>query len=165
MWETVTSFFAKFPAQEKVAKLLVDQGMRVVNGRVYSGDVEISTTAIARAVKVDRRVVTSTVRTVMRTPKLRELLSRLSPSYNLKDVAEVMGWGVLEIILSDPSKPGTLGRIATTIGESGISIRQAVGEDPEYSGGRLFIITEKPLPGEVISRIRGVVGVERLIIH
>src|SRR2546430_3550299 len=55
MWARFRHYFKGFPAQEKVAQLMVMYGLRVHEGNVYAGDVKLSDTAMARAAGVDRR--------------------------------------------------------------------------------------------------------------
>ena len=53
MWYSLSKYFGRFPSQGKVAKLLLTNGLRVKDGRVYSGDVEVADVALARAADVD----------------------------------------------------------------------------------------------------------------
>jgi hypothetical protein len=53
--------------------------------------------------------------------------------------------------------PGILARVSGLIGEAKISVRQAIADDPELKKDpRLFIITEEPIPLEMIPKIRKV---------
>src|SRR3990170_3511717 len=54
MWAKLRSFFDRYPAQEKVAQLMVLHGFRVHDNRIYAAAVELSDTAIARAAGDDR---------------------------------------------------------------------------------------------------------------
>jgi len=54
MWARFRSHFKGFPAQEKVAQLMVVHGLRVRDGNVLAGEIKISDTALARAAGVDR---------------------------------------------------------------------------------------------------------------
>lgn len=165
MWEIIQEHFEGRPAQARVARALVDYGLRVMRGQICCDKIRISAPAVARALGVDRRIVYRTLRTIARDRKLATIYARLSPTCNLKDVAGQMGWGVVEIQLADPAKPGVLGAIATRIGAAGVSIRQAVGEDPTYASGQLFIITETPVPGEVLSALTKISGVTRITVY
>ena len=70
MWETLTRYFQRYPAQSRVAQKLLTHGFAVREDGVYSGDVAISDTALARACKVDRRIINATVETIRREPVL-----------------------------------------------------------------------------------------------
>lgn len=159
MWETVEHHFDKYPAQKKVAGYIMDNGLSVKNNEIRLDKIRVSKSELARAVGVDKRVVSAAVKTIMSEPKLESIFSKLLPSCNLKDVAPEMGWDVLAIALSDPARTGVLGNIATAIGNANVSIRQAIGEDPIFASGLLYIVTETPIPGSVINEIKNIEGV------
>jgi len=163
MWDLLTRYFQRFPAQSRVAQTLLSQGLSVRPDGVYSGDVAISDTALARACRVDRRIISATVETIRREPELQRFYSRLTPTCHLKDAAPLMGWGVIEIIPSDAREPGILSHVAGVLSRRGISIRQAIVDDPDLvEEPRLYVITEQRVPIDVIEEIRtghGVKGV------
>lgn len=165
MWDLLTRYFQRFPAQSRVAQTLLAQGLRVAESGVYSGDVAISDTALARACRVDRRIIASTVETIRREPELWAVYSRLQPTCLLKDAAPVLKWGVIEIVPSDAREPGILAHVAQVISRRGISIRQAIVDDPDLvEEPRLYVITESPVPMDVIAEIREGSGVKSVVI-
>jgi len=162
----VSDHFGRFPSQQKVAKLLLRYGLRVENGRAWCGEVEIGDTALGRAAGVDRRVVRAALETIESNPELGDLFRRLRPTALLSDAAPVMGWSSLEIIPDDAHRPGILADVAGVIAEAGISIRQALVEDPELSEEpHLYIITEGPVPPDLLPRIKRCRGVVSILIH
>ena len=166
MWEKLRPHFRGFPAQEKVAQLMVQHGLRVANGQVYAGPIEISDTAMARAARVDRRVVTATVKTIEKNTEALAFFERLHPVCHLGEVASLMGWGAIEIIPTSASKPGILAGVATAIAEAGISIRQVVVDDPEIvDDPHAFIVTEQPVPERLLPRIKSIEGVKSVVLH
>ncbi len=164
MWEVVEPQFSRLPAQGKVAMNMINIGLSVRDGKVFCGPMEMSVSAMARALKVDRRIITNTVKTIESDPKLQSIFEALEPTCSLRRVAPVMGWTVVEIHLADSNQPGLLGRIASELGRVGVSIRQAVGEDPQYSEGRLYIIAESEIPAEAVISIRKIPGVIKVIL-
>ena len=165
MWKAISEYFQSFPSQAKVARLLLRTGMSVRDKRIYSGDVIIADTAVARAAGVDRRVVRSSVETISTDKQLSRFFSKLLPTNNFKDVASVMGWSAIEIVSDDAGQPGILAAVSTTISEAGISIRQAIVDDPETSEEpRIFIITESTVPPELLPKLRATKGVKSLTI-
>jgi hypothetical protein len=166
MWDRLRPYFKGFPAQEKVAQLMVRNGLRVGSEAIYSGDIALSDSAIARAAGVDRRVVTATVQTILRTPALFDFFQRLTPTCHLKDIATLMHWGAIEILPDNAARPGILAGVASVIAEAGVSIRQVVVDDPEIiDDPRGFIITEAPVPERLLPRIKAVSGVRGVVIH
>lgn len=155
MWDLLTKYFQRFPAQSRVAQTLLSQGLSVREDGVYSGNIAISDTALARACKVDRRIISATIDTIRREKDLMNVYSKLIPTSLLKDAAPTMGWGTIEITPEDAHHPGILAHVTTIITQHGISIRQAIVDDPDLTEQpRLYIITEAPIPLPAIQQIR-----------
>jgi predicted regulator of amino acid metabolism with ACT domain len=94
------------------------------------------------------------------------VFSKLRPTLHLKDVAPEMNWGVIEIVPSDPSKSGIIADVAGLIAEYNISIRQAIVDDFELAEEpRLFIVTEKQIPGSIIPKIKKARGVKAVLFY
>ena len=74
-----------------------------------------------------------------------------------------MGLGVVEIASDNPSEVGILANAARVLAEHGVSIRQALVDDPEMNPDpRLTLIGDRVIPGKAIPlilKIRGVVKV------
>lgn len=156
----------RYPSQFKVVKLLLSNGFCVKEGRIYSGDVEIADTAIARVVDVDRRIVRTAIETIEKDEELRSIFSAILPTTMLKDVASAMGWGCIEIVPSDANEPGILAAVASIIAETGISVRQAMVDDPDLTESpKLYVITDEPVPSAIIPVLMGCSGVKSLTIH
>jgi hypothetical protein len=166
MWRSLSKHFGKYPSQAKVAKLLLQYGLKVQEGRVYCGGIEIADMAIGRAANVDRRIVRSAIVTIEESNELRTLFSRLEPTALLSEVAPVMGWTSLEIVPVDAKTPGIIADVAGVIAKAGISMRQAVVSDPDLSPEpRLYIITDSIVPPELIPQIRACKGVRSVVLH
>src|SRR2546428_13173315 len=98
MWARFRHYFKGFPAQEKVAQLMVMYGLRVHEGNVYAGDIKLSDTAMARAAGVDRRVVTATVEPIGKHAELRAFFDGLRAVCHLRGIAAVLNCGAIEIV-------------------------------------------------------------------
>ena len=166
MWRKLAKYFNKYPKRKRVAQKLLEYGLQVRDNKIYCGEMELSNSKIARALNTDRRSIDSTINIITKQPELNKVFSKLRPTCHLKDVAREMNWGVIEIIPSDPSMPGILAEVATTIAGNNISIRQAIVDDFELSEEpRLFIVAEKQLPGSLIPKIRKAKGVKAVLIY
>ena len=166
MWELLTKYFQRYPAQSRVAQMLLRYGLAVREDGVYCDTISIPDTSIARAAQVDRRVISAAIETIQREPELRQVFSKLRPTCHLKDAGPAMNWGVLEIIPNDAHTPGILAGVADIIAKRNISIRQAIVDDPELQEEpRLYIVTEGPIPIDVIPEIRNSRGVRSVILH
>ena len=83
MWAKFRSYFKGFPAQEKVAQMMVLYGLRVHEGHVFCGDIKVSDTSMARAAGVDRRVVTAAVATIDKNQELKAFFDKqLQPEHS-----------------------------------------------------------------------------------
>lgn len=165
MWANLTKHFSRYPAQARVARLLLRYGFSVQDGEIWAGEVGLTDTGLARAAGVDRRVVKATVETIEGGGSLHKVFSRLVPTCHLREAAPSLGWGVLEIVPTDASEPGILAGVATIIADHGISVRQALVEDPEFAEEpRLYIITEHPIPAALLPEIQDVRGVSEVVL-
>lgn len=158
--------FRGSPSQEKVARLFLRYGIRVSGGKAWCGDVELGDTAVGRAAGVDRRVVRSTITRIESDPSLRGVFSRLHPTSLFTEAAPELGWSSIEIIPVDAHMPGILADVAGVMARAGISIRQAMVDDPEMSEEpRFYVITESPVPPELLPKIKECRGVRSILIH
>src|SRR5947199_5038242 len=98
MWARFRHYFKGFPAQEKVAQLMVMYGLRVHEGNVYAGDIKLSDTAMARAAGVDRRVVAATVEAEEKDGELRAFFVALRPVCHLRQIAAVVDGGAVHAL-------------------------------------------------------------------
>ncbi|PNX45557.1 MAG: hypothetical protein BV459_08180 [Thermoplasmata archaeon M11B2D] len=166
MWKQIEHYFDSYPQRKKIAQKMLEYGLRLRTNAFYCGPIELSDSKIARAFQVDRRAVTATRDVIIREPELHKIFSNLMPTCHLKEVAPHMKWGVIEIIPSDPSMPGILAEVATIIATNNISIRQAIVDDFEFAvEPRLFIITERQIPGTLLATIRAAKGVQAVLIY
>jgi predicted regulator of amino acid metabolism with ACT domain len=166
MWDKISNYFEKYPSQAKVARYLLRYGLRIEKDQVMCGDVQIADSALARAAGVDRRVVKSTIETVKGDPTLLKFFSQLLPTNHLKNAASAMGWSAIEITPMNAHEPGIIAAVADILQKGGISIRQAIVDDPMTSEEpKLFIVTESQVPSEMIPTIRQAKGVKGVTIY
>ena len=166
MWRKIAKYFNKYPKRRKIAQKMLEYGLSIQDNKIYCGNIELSDSKIARALNVDRRAIAATIKIIMEHPELTKIFSKLLPTAHLKDIAPNMIWGVIEIIPTDPSQPGIVAEVATIIADNNISIRQAIVDDFELSEEpRLFIVTEKHIPGSLIPKIKNATGVKAVLIY
>ena len=166
MWNEIKKHFEDSPSKLKVAKLFVEMGIRIDERcRIYVGEIELSATKIAEATNVDRRIVRETAQGILESPELRRLFLNLQPAGPLlKGVSKYLGYGVVEI-RAEPKAVGVIAQATNLIAGKGISIRQILAEDAEiYPDPKLIIITEKPLPGELLPLLLKIPSVTQVTI-
>jgi predicted regulator of amino acid metabolism with ACT domain len=155
MWKEIVEFFSGAPAKLKVARLMVDLGFSInEEKRVVCGEVEISDSSIAKVSNVDRRVVRETVLDILGDSRMKKIFLGIKPAGSfLKDVAPALGYGVVEV-RARPDAVGVIAKATSCIADAGVSIRQILAEDPDFNPDpKLLIITEKQVPGEVVSKL------------
>ncbi len=167
MWQEILNKFKRYPAQEKVIRLILQRGFQINDrGRVVSGEIEIPHAQIAKELNVDRRVVDTTAMAVREDEELWKVFRNVRSMTFLGDVAPVLGLGVIEITPTNAAKTGILGDVASAVARYGLSIRQAVSDDPYFvESPKLTIITEGKIPGELVQLLMGIEGVKRVTVY
>jgi len=156
--------FEGSPSQQAVIRLLLERGFSVNDeGRVVSGGIEIPYTGIAREIEVDRRVVDSTTDAIQQDPELQRIFANISAIPSLRDLAPVLNLTVMTVEVDAADESGIVAEVAGLIAEHGISIRQIISEDPEFTDEpRLHIITDEEITGELLLSIRELPFVRRV---
>ncbi|MEW6222528.1 MAG: chorismate mutase [Candidatus Hadarchaeota archaeon] len=167
MWSRVQEAFKDFPAQLNVAKVIFKHGLRVGNdGDILCGNMRVPAVQIAEEAGVDRRVVDLTAGRILKDEGLAGIFSNLEPVAYLKGVAQQLGMGVVEIVPKDAAKPGIIKETTGVLAKFGISIRQAVADDPYLTPQpKLTIITDEPVKGDVIDAMRKLPSVRSVIVY
>ena len=166
MWTIIQEKFKNHPAQEKVIRLLLERGFQIKPpGRVVSGGIEIPHTQIAHEIEVDRRVVDATCETISKNEKLMQIFQNVRTIPFLRDVAPILGLGVIVISPDNAARKGLLGAVATAVSEHGITIRQAVSDDPYLTENpQLTIITEGKASGDLLNSLTRIKGVKSVTV-
>jgi len=164
MFDEIMEKFSDSPSQQRVIRLLLERGFSVNDqGRVVSGGIEIPNTGIAREVGVDRRVVDTTTDAILDDDELRPIFQNISAIPSLMDLAPVLDLTVLTVTVGNADQPGIVSTVTAAIADRGISIRQVISEDPEFTDTpQLYVITDDTLPGDLINEIRELSFVRRI---
>jgi len=163
-FEAIMEKFADSPSQQAVIRLVLERGFSVNDdGRVVSGGIEIPNTGIAREVGVDRRVVDATTDAILADDQLRRIFQNISAIPSLMDLAPVLDLTALAITVRDAEESGIVATVTGAIADRGISIRQTISEDPEFTDEpKLYVITDGEIPGDLLTEIRAMEFVHRI---
>jgi predicted regulator of amino acid metabolism with ACT domain len=72
----------------------------------------------------------------------------------------------VEISVDDADQPGILADVSSIISGAGISIRQAIVEDPELNEDpKLYVVTRSEVPAELIPLLKKAKGVRELTLR
>ena len=163
-FEAIMEKFADSPSQQAVIRLVLERGFSVNDdGRVVSGGIEIPNTGIAREVGVDRRVVDATTGAILADDQLRRIFQNISAIPSLMDLAPVLDLTALAITVRDAEESGIVATVTGAIADRGISIRQTISEDPEFTDEpKLYVITDGEIPGDLLTEIRAMEFVHKI---
>ncbi len=152
-------------AQKILLKKMLETGLRVDrDGRFYFDNIEVSDTALAESLGIDRRVVRQTANYILTEPNLECIFTRLKPVAFFKDVAHYLGFTVI-VVTSFPEKPGIISEVTSIIAKHKLVIREVFAEDPElFEEPKLTLIIEGDVPPEVISELQSIKVVKSLTI-
>jgi predicted regulator of amino acid metabolism with ACT domain len=167
MWKKIQILFETHPERLQVAEFLLKNGFSIRGNRIFVNEVELARLKVARAIGVDRRTVSETIRALDMDRKVRTIFSKLeSAGPSLRAAAKQLGLGVVEITADNPSKIGILANASRVLAEHGISIRQALVDDPELNPDpKLTLIGDRVIPGKAIPLILGIPGVAKVSVY
>lgn len=167
MWSEIIGKFKGMPSQEKVIRLLLERGFQVdTEGHVVSGRIEIPHTQIAREAGVDRRVVDATTQMILNDEVLKRVFMNIRSIASLRDVAPLLGLGVIVIDPDNAQNIGIISEVTGVIARYNLSIRQAVTDDPYFTDDpKMTIITNDVIPGELVNNLRKLKNVKSVTIQ
>ena len=167
MWNKIKTQLDAYPERLKVARVLIENGLSAKDDKICLGEIEIPPIRIARVASVDRRTVNETLITIHDNPELRLIFEELRPAgASLKEIAKHLNLGVVEISVVNARSPGILSSAAVILNRAGLSIRQAIVDDPELSPEpKLTFIVERKIPGELIPELLKIPGVAKVSVY
>jgi predicted regulator of amino acid metabolism with ACT domain len=167
MWNMIKGHFQDYPERLKVARVLVENGLSAKDGKICLNQIVIPPVRIARVAGVDRRTVNETLSAIDADPQLKLIFEEIRPAgHSLKEIAKHLNLGVVELTVVNAKAPGILSSAATLLNNAGLSIRQAIVDDPELSPEpKLTLIVEKKIPGELIPEILKIPGVAKISVY
>ena len=167
MWNKIKAQLEEYPERLKVARVLVENGLSVKNQKIYLNQIEIPPVRIARVAGVDRRTVIETLSIIRDNRELGIIFEGIrSAGHSLKEIAKHLNLGVIEITPVDARTHGILANSAMVLNKGGLSIRQAIVDDPELSPEpKLTFIVERKIPGELISELLTISGVAKVSVY
>lgn len=167
MWSKIKTQLEAYPERLKVARVLIENGLSAQGDKVYLNQIEIPPVRVARVAGVDRRTVNETLATIHSNPELRLIFEEIRPAgHSLKEIAKHLNLGVVEISVVNARAAGILSNAAVILNNAGLSIRQAIVDDPELSPEpKLTFIVERKIPGELIPELLKISGVAKVSVY
>jgi len=167
LWDQLKDKFQNSPAQLKVANFLFEKGFRVTeNGDIKSGEIRIAYTWIAREAGVERKAVDNTVDTILSNPMLKKVYAKLRQVCLLYEVANELGMSAIGVVPDSAFEKGIMAKVIGKISERGLNILQAFAEHPEISSEpKIILVMEGKFPPELITQLRMLPGIRRIIVY
>ena len=167
MWNKIKTQLQDYPERLKVARVLIENGLSAQGDKIYLNQIEIPPVRIARVAGVDRRTVNETLCTIKENSDLKQIFEAIRPAgHSLKEIAKHLNLGVVEISVVNARSPGILSSAAVILNAAGLSIRQAIVDDPELSPEpKLTFIVERKIPGELIPELLKIPGVAKVSVY
>ena len=167
MWNKIKTDLEQYPERLRVARVLVENGLSIQQNKIYLNQIEIPPVRVARAAGVDRRTVNETLNCIKANPELKLIFEEIRPAgHSLKEIAKHLNLGVLEITPVNAKSPGILSNAAMILNRAGLSIRQAIVDDPELSPEpKLTLIVERKIPGELIPEVLKIPGIAKVSVY
>ncbi len=155
MNKLLNEFFGNARGRKTVATELLRLGLRVDGkGGIFAGSIELTPAKIARALKVDRRVVIETAKDIAEDDKLLQIFYKLEPRAFIGNSAKELGFDSIEI-RADPRKKGVVAAVTKILAQEGIVIRQTISDDPDlFPDPVLSIIIDGKLNARVINKLK-----------
>jgi len=167
MWNMIKNQLREYPERLKVARVLIENGLSIQDSKICLNQIKIPPVRIARVAGVDRRTVNETINTIESNSDLKLIFEEIRPAgHSLKEIAKHLNLGVLEITPVNAKSPGILSNAAMILNRAGLSIRQAIVDDPELSPEpKLTLIIEKKIPGELIPELLNISGIAKVSVY
>ena len=166
MWHKILDSFSDSPAQQKVVRFLLENGLGIdtASGHVVVNGVEISASALSRKIGVDRRVVDTTVRRICGMPDLLGFFSHMRVTPDLTDVARNLGLSVITILPRNAGDKNVVASAVAVLAAHDIPLRQIFVTDPYMvENPRLVLIIDGTLPFGAIEDLRALPAVASII--
>jgi len=153
MWRKILEYFADYPAQQNVARFLLENGLGISpNGKVQVNSIEISAVSIARVVHVDRRVVDATIAHINEIEELKNIFSNLRVTPDLSAVAADLGLSVFTIYPRNAGEKNIVSTVLSVFSAYDLSIRQIFVTDPYFvEKPKLVVIIDGEFPAQLIT--------------
>lgn len=160
MWEEIKTAFDATPSRLKVVEMFLEYGFSVHEDGVYAGPVQLSTTKLAKACGVDRKVIDVTVQDIRKNRALMAVFSNLQPVADVSEVAKynrnrkIQGFGGVLEIEAFSSSVGIAAKATELIKNEDLVIRYLLAKDPELSvRSTMTIVTDEPIHARVVQAL------------
>jgi predicted regulator of amino acid metabolism with ACT domain len=110
--------------------------------------------------------VDATTDMILRDEVLKRVFQNIRSIASLRDVAPLLGLGVIIITPENAQNVGIIHDVTGVVERYHISIRQCVTDDPYFTDDpKMTLITNDPIPGELVSDLKKIPYVRSVTIQ
>lgn len=166
MWQRILELFVDLPSQQKVVQFLLENGFSITKeGKIAVNGVEITASALSRAVKVDRRVVDATVKHILEFEDLKPVFTNLRVVPDFTNVARHLGLSVVTIFPKHAEDKNLVSTVVDVLSNYNLALRQIFVTDPYAAEQpRLVIIIDGKIPAGAIQMLSELNFVDSVIL-
>jgi predicted regulator of amino acid metabolism with ACT domain len=159
-WHDIQEQFKKYPRRLQFATFLLQNGVAIKKGGLYVNEVGITVAGVARASKVDRRIVARTISQIEKSARLKLLFKNVQAHLFMKNIGQFYKLGVISVMVEDPRTAGIVCKVACTLAEQNVSIRHITTDDPEICPRPgILIVTYGEVPKGLTEELMKIPGV------
>lgn len=166
MWQQILGLFSDSPSQQKVVRFFLENGFGISpEGKPVVNAVELSASALARAISVDRRVVDTTIKRICGMEDLEPVFTRLRVTPDFTDVAKHLGLSVVTVFPKNAGAKNIISSATAVIAKYDLPLRQIFVTDAyAVEKPRLVIIIDGVIPAEALQELRNLPAVDSIVI-
>lgn len=157
-------YFRPYPTRKKVIETLYDDGISIVNGKLFLKDIEISISEVAKSLGINRRTVYETIRTVESVDVLKMVMSKLMPMEDLSKVAPVIGSQVVTVYTSPGFFSRVLSEFTEIVKRYGCNVRDISGKNSGKDNTYIRTVFFRAVPAKIYDQIGSIYGVNKVVI-
>ena len=164
MWQRILEYFADMPSQQKVIRFLLDNGISVdSHGKPAINGIELGSSALSRAIGVDRRVVDAALHRIQENEEFAQVFSNIRATPDLTNVAKSLGLSVITIFPKNAGDKNIVASAVMVISTYGLPLRQIFVTDPYTAEHpKLVLIIDGTVPAPAIADLRNLPAVDSL---
>ena len=157
-------YFKSYPTRKRVIEGLYNNGISIVDGKLFLRNIEISISEIAKSLDVNRRTVYETIKVVESVEVLKMVMSKLLPMEDISRVAPVIGSQVITVVTSPGYFSRVLNEFTEIIKRYGCNVRDITGRNCGKEDTFIRAVFYRSVPTKIFDQVGGIFGVSKVII-
>ncbi len=153
MLPIVGLYFSNFPAKRRIVEILLKNGISVKHGKFFAGSLEVPITAIAKAAKVNRKVIYYTIEYIEKNYVLKKIFGSLKPTTDFREAAPLWNFDVIELNIANNYLLNVLRKLPK------IKMFQIIASE---NSEEMVIVSKTQITHKLLEKIKNIRGVKRV---